>query len=234
MKNVAVLYPACSRASAKMLAKAVEGVAINPFEVDTRDFSKYALVINYGCNRSNLLARKILNKTKSIANCVDKIRTFKILKDAGVPTVAFVQEKIAIPKSWRYIVARQTVDGNKNEGVETYYRNQMAKIPNAPLYTEYFDHKKEFRVNVLNKLVCVAYEKVLVDESWVLTPRDFKYLEPIRAACVTAAKALDIDFVGFDVLVNADNEFVVLEANSGPVMTDEMLEAFKKLVNKLI
>ena len=63
--------------------------------------------------------------------------------------------------------------------------------------------------------------------------RSYNYLEPIKEACLRAATALKIDYVGFDVLVNKQNEFVILEANSAPIATMEVLQAFKRLIKKI-
>lgn len=231
--KICVLYPNVSSASAKKLARALGADAVNPFDIDRRDFSMYDLVINYGCNRSNLICNKIINKTKAIAKCIDKIKTFKIFNDNKIPTVGWTTDKKDIPKEWNYIVVRQEVDGNANKGMKYVHRTKKNTLPNAPLYTEYFDSHKEFRVVVLNKIYCIAYEKVMVGEAWHLEVKWYKYLEEIKQNCMKAAAALDIDFVGFDVLVNNKKEYVVLEANSGPVMTEEVLVAFQNIVRKM-
>lgn len=233
MQNVAVLYPECSSKSAKALALAIDAVAINPFKSNKKDYRGFDLVINYGCNR-NIKAERMFNPVRSVACCIDKRQTFHLLNQHKIPTVGWVLDKEAIPKSWKHIVVRGVVDGNKNEGCETYHRNQKKRIPeNAPLYTEFFEHKKEFRIIVFNKAAVVAYEKKLIDEEWNLIEKQYKYLDPVRKSCLDAAKVLQIDFVGFDVLVGHDNSFVILEANSAPILTDEAIVFFKNYVRRM-
>ncbi len=60
---------------------------------------------------------------------------------------------------------------------------------------------------------------------WTFTPQRKRGFEAIDDACVRGAKALGIDFVGFDVVAQDKQHFVVLEANSGPIITDEAEEA---------
>jgi len=50
--------------------------------------------------------------------------------------------------------------------------------------------------------------------------------------CLKAAHALGIDYVGFDVLAQTKNDCVIIEANSGPILTDEALEAFQTLIGE--
>lgn len=50
--------------------------------------------------------------------------------------------------------------------------------------------------------------------------RDFKTID---AACVKGAELLGIDYVGFDVLAKNKKDFRICEANSGPILTDDVL-----------
>jgi len=88
---------------------------------------------------------------------------------------------------------------------------------------------KEFRIVILFEFI-FCYEKVLKGDEWHFIWRNYKYLDPVGKACYEASKALEINYVGFDVLMNENNEFVILEANSGPIITDEVIDAFKKII----
>jgi glutathione synthase/RimK-type ligase-like ATP-grasp enzyme len=50
------------------------------------------------------------------------------------------------------------------------------------------------------------------------------------AICIRAARALSIDYVGFDVLAQTKNDCVIIEANSGPILTEEAIDAFHELI----
>jgi len=221
-----LIYPEVAKESALKLADALDIEALNPFNTDERDFTEYTGVINYGCNRK-ITYQNIFNTAKAVSLCADKVSTFITLNKANIPTVGWITEKGDIPKEWKTIVVRNQINAAKNEGMQ--YVEQGEPVPFAPLYTEYFPHTEEYRVCVFNKQFSVAYEKIEEEEgTWSLIKRDFKYLSSIKMACIEAAKALDIDFVGFDVLANQKGEFRVLEANSAPILTDEMLSLFLK------
>ena len=61
----------------------------------------------------------------------------------------------------------------------------------------------------------------MVDGSVNFNHQAPKGFEKIDEHCIKAAKALGIDYVGFDVLAHTKKDFVILEANSGAIMTDE-------------
>jgi len=223
--NIILLYPEVAKESATRLAKALKIEAINPFLTDKRDFREYLGVINYGCNR-NIKYQNIFNTPEAIAQCKDKVKTLTILELHGVKCIPFVTSAKNIPPHWNCITIREKLDGYQNEGLSYAYKGEA--IPVAPLYTEYFPHDREYRVCVFNKQFAVAYEKQEEEGEWHLIKSNLKSLLPIKQECIKAAAALGIDFVGFDVLVNKQNDFSILEANSAPVLTDEMLSLFLK------
>jgi glutathione synthase/RimK-type ligase-like ATP-grasp enzyme len=229
--NLLVLSPKCSEDSASKLARSLKAEILNPFNTQKRDFQEYDLVINYGCNR-NFLYKNILNAPKAVACCVNKLTTIDHLKKANLPTVNYVLSKEAVPKEWDHIVIHEKANGNQGEGVTWTTRKSLDKFPNAAFYSQYFYHRKEFRI-VCFQETAYAYEKVREGTEWHLILREYQYLTPMLKACQEAKKALAIDFVGFDVLVNDENEFAIIEANSGPIMTDEILGAFKEYILNL-
>lgn len=230
--NSIVLYPSVSSESAKMLAGFLGCDSLNPFKQDRRDFRDYDCVINYGCNR-NIKAPRIINKASAVARCIDKFSTFSILEKWGIPIPRFAVEKVKAA-DWECVVVRAERDGHANAGLDYVYpRGRLDKIPSAELYTEYFHHKKEFRVVVLNAITIACYEKVREGDEWMFYERTYQYLDPIRDACSIAAQVLGIDYVGFDVLVDTNNEFVILEANSAPIITEDVMKHFKRYLKKI-
>lgn len=227
--KIIVLYPKCSSKSAKKLASALKAHVENPFETGRRNYVEYDLVINYGCNL-NIIAPFIMNKPISVARCIDKFATFSILKRAGIPVPNFTTEK-DVAKHYECVVVRKSINERANKGVEYIYPKED-ELPIAPLYTEYFWHKKEFRVVVVNGITISCYEKEAInDKEWVFIEKNYKYLNDIKEACVKASEALGIHYAGYDVVVNNNNEFVILEANSAPIITDDVIKEFKRLCN---
>lgn len=229
--GIIVIYPQCSKESAEELAKKMGWDSCNPFREVKRDFREYDGVFNYGCNRE-IYARNVINKTKSVATCINKVATFEAFKKADIPTVAYTTKHEDVPRAWDIVVIRDKIDGNKAEGLDYYYHeylgrdqeiNDVYPMKRGALYTEHFAHNYELRVVVFCGNVVGCYKKVNNNGQWDFVPQDFWYA--LERHAIDAAKALDIDYVGFDVLVNDKGAYVFLEANSGPILTDEVSDA---------
>jgi len=227
--KIAVLHPNLCKKSATELAKELGGVAINPFELETRDYTGYDLVFNYGCNRQ-ITTKKIINKTSSVARCIDKLATFYRLVKMGVPVVSFTEFVTEVPTHWKIIVCRKSVDGAGGKGIT--YVEQGQPLPALSLYTEYYDHKFEFRIVVFKGKVAGRYLKRENKKGeWVLDHMQPKGFEEMDGHCELAAKLLDIDFVGFDVLAKSQKDYRILEANSGPILSPEIIDIIKDSIN---
>jgi hypothetical protein len=180
---------------------------------------------SYGCSAKMNIAKSHINKREAVKRCVDKVKTFRALNLAGVPIPRYSPEKRLVDPAWERIVVRSKVDGRKAEDLE--YFHQGDKLPDAPLYTEYFEHKYEYRIVVfMGKVVGRYYKKEDgVDANgqpeWSFMVQPKRGFEAIDDACLKASKALGIDFVGFDIVAMDKQHFVVLEANSGPILTEE-------------
>ncbi|HET8689259.1 MAG TPA: hypothetical protein VFM18_21825 [Methanosarcina sp.] len=92
MKKILIIYPNCSKESAYKLKESLDKMKgiycniFNPFEAKARFFMAWDLVINYGCNR-DFAAIRVLNTTKGVSQCIDKLKTFKILTANKIPTM---------------------------------------------------------------------------------------------------------------------------------------------------
>jgi glutathione synthase/RimK-type ligase-like ATP-grasp enzyme len=225
--NICVVHPKIAAQSASRLAKALGCDRSNPYEARHSDYSGFDLVFNYGVS-AKLKAKKFINHPLSVAICKDKLLTYKAFKLADIPTVEFTIDKQAIPKAWKTIVCRKTVDGARGEGMDYVYQGDP--IPDAALYTKFYDHRYEFRVVVFKGQVVGRYIKIEEDGEWLLVELEADDFEGIDAACVDAAHVLNIDYVGFDVLAKNMDRFVILEANTAPIITDSIIEEIKKVL----
>jgi glutathione synthase/RimK-type ligase-like ATP-grasp enzyme len=219
--KICVVYPRPCSVSGKELAEFLECDRDAPYDSDRRDFTKYDVVFNYG-GGYKLQAKKIINSRQAILTCIDKIATFQALKLAKVPHVAFVTDRRDVPASWECTVVRAKVDGKQGDSLDYVYRR--ADLPDAPLFTEYFDHRYEYRIVVFMGKVVGRYFKKVEGDDWELRVQPPKGFEKMDKACLKAAKAIGIDYVGFDVLANTKEDFRIIEANSGPMLMDEVAE----------
>jgi glutathione synthase/RimK-type ligase-like ATP-grasp enzyme len=235
MKVAIITYVAkeSSRTLAKAMAASLK-IQVDVFDASefygTPDFKRYDYVFAYGCSASTS-HRKRLNKRANTLACIDKVETFKRLEKAGVNIPSWTKNwSTATGACWPTTVVRTSRTGRKAEGLELI--DYPDELPKGELFTEYFYHKREYRIVVFNGEVVGRYYKkrtIKNGEGW----HDFK-LQPARGFelmddhCLRAAKALGIDYVGFDVVANTKKDFKVLEANSGPIITDEAKAAIIK------
>ena len=222
-----VVYSDATAKSAKKLADALGVRAINGWANKGINL-RGQKIFNYGC--SHLMnGYYSVNHPAKTEICIDKVSTFQVLKHIGAPIPQFVTNQHQVPKHWEQIVCRADARGCKNEGMQII--SQGEAILKAALYTEYFFHKKEYRVVVFKGKVVAIYSKEEDGEGgWDLEYRQNKGFDLMNVQCVNAAKALGIDYVGFDVVAKTKKDFVVLEANTGPILTEEVQEY---LVNEL-
>jgi hypothetical protein len=202
-----------------------------PWKCRKYDYTDYDVVFNYGFG-GELRAKKIINKVNAVCTCVYKPATFDVMQAAGVDTVEYCLNPADIPKKWAWVVVRDAVDGRKAEGLN-YFENKPGNVPNGKLFSEYFEHKKEYRVVVfMGKLVGVYHKEEDDKGTWhfmIQNPRGF---EKMADHCIRAAKAIGIDYVGFDVVAQTKTNFKILEANSAPILTAESMEAIWAFFNK--
>lgn len=225
--KICVIHPKLSKESANELAEALKADVSNPFAEDRRNYLQYDLVFNYGCNRS-IKARKVINPSGVVAKCIDKAKTLEALAASGVNCIKYTTRKEDVPKDWDIVVCRTSVKGARGEGLDYAYQVNGDAIPDAQFYSQYFEHVAEYRVIVFKGKVVARYRKDEHGFDWHLTLMRKKGFEQMDDHCIRGAFALEAEYVGFDVLCNEQDEFVIIEANSAPIITDETIKAIKK------
>lgn len=177
--------------------------------------------INLGCSKFMQSGEYALNTPQSVLNCVDKRTTFKLL--SGLPIPRWCDKWEDIGDDWTGVVARAIVGGNNGDGLE-YYDTKEQVPKGLELYTETHYWSSEFRVIV--SLGRVFVYKKLSDKSgaWVFKKQVNKEYDKIVKTCVEAARRLGVEHVGFDVLAHNRNKFIILEANSGSLLSEEVIK----------
>lgn len=220
--NVALIHYVAG-ISCKQLSEALtyNGVKNKVFRLKDEQFidEGFTHVFSYGCSYPTATGVR-LNNSVAVESCVNKPTTFNKLKAAKCKTVDHVLRKEDIPENWDWVVIRSKVDGRKAEGLE-YAENIKGQIPNGVLFSEYYGHKQEYRIMVFRGNVIGRYFKKEDSGDWYFNNQPAKGFEEMDKHCIRAAKALGIDYVGFDVVAKNKKEFAILEANSGPRITDE-------------
>ncbi len=223
--KICIIHPEIGKESAEELAEILKADVINPYKTERRDYREYDLLFNYGCNRK-IKCNRVINRSKSVATCIDKLRTFKVLSDNNIPHPEYVDSPDKIPEHWDQIAVRP--DRKGHQAVNIDYIMAGEPVPKAELYTQVYYSKFEFRIVVFMGNVVGRYLKRTEKEDLYLDPVSEIGFEKIDKACVKAAAALEIDYVGFDVLSRGKTKFVILEANSSPILTEESAEEIKQ------
>jgi glutathione synthase/RimK-type ligase-like ATP-grasp enzyme len=217
-----VLYSKPGKESALTLAKALNVPAMYAF--DQPNLTGH-LVFNYGTSALNKSCTNWINNPKSCRVSIDKRLTFSMLHSANIPTVHFALDKSDIKKSWKIVVVRKDATGNQGDSLDYCHRGE--DIPDADLYTEYYDHKCELRIVVFKGMIAGRYMKEEKHKMWELTPVDSDGFKQIDKQCIKAAKYLKLEYVGVDVLANTEEDFRILEVNSAPIITEEVTTFIK-------
>jgi len=226
-----ILAPKACKESATRLANALGIRMYNPYKEDYPVGDHVKMIINYGCSeyRRNQFTKEF-NTQINTRCCINKLLTFQALEASklSIPSFTGRQQVAGMWDDDEVVVCHTVKGGRKNEGIEYRHPNELVK---AYLYTKYFFHKKEYRILVFNKKVIGIYAKEVIDGEWHLMRRQLRGFEEMIRQCELGARAVAMDFVGFDVVANTRKDFKILEANSGPTITDEAIEAFKKFFN---
>jgi len=225
--KICIIHPVIGKESAEELAEYLGADCSNPYQTQRRDYREYDLLFNYGCNRK-VKFNRVINKSKSVGRCIDKIKTFEAFTEYNVPHPEYTDDKHKIPKHWDRIAIRKSKKGNQATDLDYAYFGD--EIPDAELYTKVYSSKFEFRIVVFMGKVVGRYRKQAKGTDWWLNPVDAEGFDHIDAACIEGAKALEIDYVGFDVLSRGKKTFTILEANSAPILTEEVAEAIKNYI----
>lgn len=175
------------------------------------------------------------NSTQSIRWATNKILSRQMLADAGirVPRVVTPESSnikyplIARPKF--HSIGKDFVVIKDSEEFLPHYTEHA---PKKWYYSEFVDKTQEFRVHVGHgKILCVleksgsketlSWNRAQTGLSAVLVEPKQWNVEVIKAS-IKAARAIQMDFAGVDVLVDKDGKVYVIELNTTPLMESDM------------
>lgn len=224
--------------SVKELQKVLGGLKIKPD--GNYAFAHHHLVVNWGhgsCpywgNKVSPKDKHLLNHWEAVHDAVNKLRTFKKLKAAGVPTPAWTTSKEEARK-WveqgNVVFCRTKLSSMEGRGIVV--ATSVQQLVNAPLYTRLFQKDKEYRVHIFKGEVIDYVQKKLKHGALEIKGRN-KYIRntangwifaregvelPAKCASVArdAVSAVELDFGAVDLAVNELGKVVVFEINTAP------------------
>lgn len=207
--------------------------------------SKPKLLLNYGSTvELPQFTGKYLNHPQSVRNSSDKISTFKLLTEAGIPTVPWTTNKDEalnwIKTDKTMVVARTLTRASSGRGA--HFIDKPDQFVDAPLYTKYVKKAAEYRVNVaFGKVINIRQKRRRKDfdgevnnlcrthdNGWVYCSEGVdKDNEQLRHLALNSIHCLGLDFGAVDIIYNQHyNQYYVLEVNSAPGMEGETLNNF--------
>lgn len=186
-------------------------------------------VINWGCSTDGWVpncGQRVLNPPHLIHNSVNKLRCFKLLSRAGVPTL---ESTVNRQEAQRWLDSGSIVFGRMDElqegnGITVYTpdlnstRRGGAIQNNHDFYTRNYEKTHEFRVYVVNGVAIDFVEKkrlndrpeasLLVrswNEGWIFAHENLRISRDadrraLEVAATNAVRACSLDFGAVDIL----------------------------------
>lgn len=192
-----------------------------PWDSGKERFYEYDSVFSLGCSAITRCNERF-NLPMPVKICVNKVMTFEKFRAAGVPTVEWTTDWRNIKPEWHQVCVRSSLEGRKAEGLEWHLTEDMDKMPkNAALYTRCFYGNYEYRVVYAFGEVFVYYKRYVDGDHHFILKDSNNYKYMVEHA-KKAAKAIGVDYVGFDVIAENKRSYAFLEANSGAMMTEEV------------
>lgn len=193
---------------------------------------------------------KIVNHWDAVRCSSDKLATLRALEDAGVATLNWTTGKVTAQESYDRTVVRALTRSTGSKGI-TIIDSSTHELPDAPLYTEYFKKKYEFRVHVFEGCVIDYTQKKMLSEDkrkakgispvpyirsygngWIFSRNHIQYFKEVDKLAIAATAAVGLDFCGVDILCNANGDgtfknAVVCETNAAPGMQATTYEKYR-------
>lgn len=209
------------------------------------------LVINWGSSAppEAVLECNVLNHPHAIRKAVNKLQAFQILSE-GVDVPEYTESREEANK-WLAegftVVARTIVEGHGGEGIVLV--ENVAELPNAPLYTKYIPKAEEYRVHVFKDEAFFVQRKARKKEvpdgevNWkirnlaggfIFANQDVDVPPEAKEAAVKAVKLLGLDFGAVDIIWNKKrNKYYTLEVNTAPGLQGTTLEKYSEQFRKM-
>lgn len=233
-RKILVISPSCSSSSAERLAYGLKGLYHNQTENPQTDFSDCSRIFNYGCG-GDITHNKIINLPLSVRRAINKISTFK-RTTPFCSTVEWTKSK-EIAAGWfkedGLVVARQKLKSNQGKGLIYCETQQVFNDTEAKMWTRFFPHVAEVRINVYRGVILSVYEKKAGKEHTLFSHLELVGEHPdVTLMIETIGANINLDFYGMDVLVNGSGVCKLLEINSAPILHEETEDKLIPLIRR--
>lgn len=239
--------------SARALADAL-GIKIVKHE-GKRLNMRGSTLINWGASgvARDIVNKTILNAPEAIARASNKLKTFELFKEHGVPSPEWTTD-VDVAAEWVNqgfsAVQRNKLTGHSGEGIEIIEPAEgPGGLTKAPLYTKYVKKDQEYRIHVFRGEIIFqqrkARKKEVPDEevNWkvrnlaggfIFANVDVVAPDSVCRAALAAVDALGLDFGAVDVITNKKGEAFALEVNTACGLEGSTLEAYRKVFSQFV
>ena len=188
-----------------------------------------------------------INSVKGTLNCIDKLRSKKLMIEAGIPTLPMLAHPAPFPFVMKGIIRSRgsSVFMVENEHEYDAYR----KILRNQFYLEpFFKYTSEYRLHCTQDEVFFAVKKKKEEgrESDLFITADNHqnhkdFLHPrlwkqIKEACMKAVKVHKLDVAAVDVGYSSEgnHSFIIHELNTSPEFRSNTFDAYISAIDGLI
>lgn len=215
------------------------------------------VVIRFGSSTKSDPGTVEINTVESVKNCANKLKMKQLFKAKGVKSPEFWTSSEIETAKVKVPIVKKIIFRSRGQGMELIENDKQLKEAiakykgNKNVYFEqYFNGSREYRFHV-SKFGCFyTNRKMRTKEAknrwffnstncvWILETNPAynkpKTFDAIVKECQKGLDALGLDFAAFDVRVNKEGEFAIIEANSAPSFGEttevKYVEHLKKLI----
>lgn len=235
--------------------------ALTPGTIGKVSFTSNDVILGWGCSKvSGVYPCRFFNKPESITNSANKIKMLDCFSKYGIKTYTYIHSKseISTIKSFwedpRDNVCRTLVNSHSGNGIVIRKSNELV-VP-ASLYTKFESYEYEQRLFIVdNRIVDTVQKKKMSSEKlennnitfdpniksnkngWVYARNNIQDTPSIVLNhALESINAVGLDYGSVDVSFTDSNNFVVIEVNSTPGLSNQttiklFTTAIKEMIN---
>lgn len=215
------------------------------------------LIVNWGNPRRPGWWNRIpnghsLNSPEAVARAINKISTFRALREAGIqiPDFATTRQAAAalFTREGTRVLCRTAITAHSGRGIQI--ATNQRELVAAPLYVKYVPKREEYRLHVLNGEVIDIEQKrrrngVEQDQEerlvrshrngWIFARNNVTAPNAaVRTAAIGAVRALGLDFGAVDLGYHPTHGVRVYEVNTAPGIEGTTVERYAVALRRLL
>jgi RimK-like ATP-grasp domain len=219
--------------------------------------TRYTTLVNWGVSTPYTGFQKILNRAPAVASAANKLTCFRVLTDAGVPTLEFTKDRAEATK-WlvdNSVFCHTQLHGHGGSGLKLVLKGET-ELPQAKVYTRNFAKKTESRTHVIRgpgfvhhmyvekrRIKEDRYEDFGLEEKpdnyirtyengWIFARNVTEDDHAVNLALKTA-EVLNLDYCAVDIM-RRGGKYVVGEVNTAPGLEGLSLKFYIEHLRSII